>query len=162
MSYVPIFTYSGGANPAIDYPRLLISDTQQFQADGVTPGYIFSDQEIQAAIQICFSPFQSTQFYTPPAGAFLPQGQVQPWYRIAAILLDAIASSKAKLASIKRILDVELDPSAAAKWLRAQADAYREVDDNSGAIFIIEQVNNEQTLYQRYWNQVQRQQGVPF
>jgi hypothetical protein len=85
-----------------------------------------------------------------------------PWYRIAAALLDCVASNKAKLASIKRILDVQLDSSDAAKFLQAQAKAYRDLDDNSGAFFIIEQVNNEWSLYQRYWNQVQRQQGVPF
>ena len=85
-----------------------------------------------------------------------------PWRRIAATLLDCMAANKAKLASIKRILDVQLDSSDAAKWLQEQAKAYRDVDDNSGAIFIIEQVNNEWTLFQRYWNQCARQQGVGY
>jgi hypothetical protein len=156
------FTYQGGQNPPIDYPRLMISDTNQFLPDGVTPGYVFADQEILAIEQVVFSPFQSAQFYTPPAGQFLPQGVVMPWYRIAAALLDCMASNKAKLASIKRILDVQLDSSDAAKWLQAQAKSYRDVDDNSGAIFIIEQVNNEWSLASRYWAQIARQQGIPF
>lgn len=156
------FSYQFGANPPIDYPRLMISDTQQFEPDGVTPGYVFADQEITSITQIVSAPFQSAQFYTPPQGQQLPQGVVMPWFRIAASLLDCMAANKAKLASIKRILDIQLDSSDAAKFLQAQAKAYRDLDDNSGAFFIIEQVNNEWTLYQRYWNQVQRQQGIPF
>lgn len=160
MSYVPIFTYNGGANPPIDYPRLMVSDTKEFAEDGTTPIYIFSDQEIQAMTQIVRLQFQSSQFYSPPAGRFLPNVPV-PWLRIAAALIDAMVVSNAKLAAIVRILDVELDPSKAAQWLREQAKAYREADDNSGSFFIIEQVNNGWALSQRYWNQVQRQQGVP-
>ena len=162
MSYTPVFTFNGGASPVPDYLRILISDTQEFLPDGVTPGYVFSDQEINAVIQIVASPFQSFQFYTPPQGQQLPQGVVLPWYRIAATLLDCMVANKAKLASIKQILDVKLDSSDAANWLKQQAAAYRDVDDNSGAIFIIEQVQNDWSLAQRYWNQVARQQGVPY
>ena len=162
MSYTPVFTFNGGATPIPDYPRIMIADTQEFLPDGVTPGYIFSDQEINAVIQIVASPFQSSQFYTPPQGQYLPQGVIMPWYRIAAALLDCMVANKAKLASIKQILDVKLDSSDAANWLKQQAAAYRQVDDESGAIFIIEIVPNEWTLAQRYWNQVARAQGVPF
>ena len=156
------FSYQFGANPPIDYPRIMISDTQQFLPDGVTPGYVFADQEIQAITQVVFSTFQSAQFYSPPQGQYLPQGVVMPWKRIAAQLLDCMASNKAKLASIKRILDIQLDSSDAAKWLQAQAKAYRDDDDNCGGFFIIEQVANEWALSQRYWNQVARQQGIPY
>ena len=156
------FSYQFGANPIIDYPRLMISDTQEFLPDGITPGYVFADQEILAIEQMIAAPFQSAQFYTPPAGQYLPQGVIMPWYRIAASLLDCMVANKAKLASIKQILDVKLDTSDAADWLKQQAQAYRDADDNSGAIFIIEQVNNEWSLASRYWAQVQRQQGVPF
>ena len=140
----------------------MISDTQAYLSDGITPGYVFADQEILAIEQVVFSPFQSAQFYTPPQGQQLPQGVIMPWFRIAAALLDCMAANKAKLASIKRILDVQLDSSDAAKFLQAQAKAYRDMDDNSGAIFIIEQVNNDWTLAQRYWNQTARQQGIPY
>lgn len=156
------FSYQFGANPPIDYPRLMVSDTQQYLPDGVTPGYVFADQEINAITIMVASPFQSAQFYTPPQGQYLPSGVVMPWFRIAASLLDCMASNKAKLASIKRILDVQLDSSDAAKFLQAQAKAYRDLDDNSGAFMIIEQCPNEWTLFSRYWAQVQRQQGVPY
>ena len=156
------FSYQFGANPPIDYPRIMISDTQEYLPDGVTPGYVFADQEIQAITQVVASPFQSAQFYSPPQGQYLPQGVVMPWYRIAASLLDCMAANKAKLASIKRILDVQLDSSDAAKFLQAQAKAYRDLDDNCGAFYIVEQVCNEWSLVNRYWAQVQRQQGVPY
>lgn len=155
------FSYQFGANPAIDWPRLMISDTVQFASDGVTPIYVFADQEIAAITLIVQAQFQSAQFYSPPSGQNLPTQPV-PWLRVAAALLDCIAANKAKLASITRILDVSLDPSKAAKLLMDQAKAYRDADDNSGAFFVIEQVSNEWALYDRYWKQVQRQQGVPF
>ena len=61
-------------NPPIDYIRGLVSDTVEFAPDGVTPVYIFSDQEIQmfTAMQSQALGWQSTQYYSPPAGAFLP------------------------------------------------------------------------------------------
>lgn len=150
-----------GTNPPIDYPRLLISDTVQFGKDGTTPIYVFSDQEIQAMTTIVTLNWQSAQFYTPPAGQQLPSTPI-PYMRIAAGLLDCIAANKSKLASITRILDVELSPAVAAKMLREMAQEYRDVDDNSGAFMMIEQVNNDWSLIQRYWNQVQRQQGIGF
>jgi len=160
MAYIPIFTYNGGENPAIDYPRLMISDTQEFAADGTTPAYVFSDQEIEAMTRIVALQFQSAQYFSPPAGRYLPNSPVS-YLRIAAGLLDAMAANKAKLAGVIQILDVKLDPAKAAEWLRDLAKEYRQVDDESGAFFIIEQVNNGWTLEQRYWNQIQRQQGAP-
>ena len=155
------FSYQGGLNPPIDYPRLMISDTNQFLPDGVTPGYVFADQEITAITNMLVLVNQSAQFYSPPISRQIPNSPVSYW-RIAAALLDCMASNKAKLASITRILDVELDPSRAAKFLMAQAAEYRKLDDESGGIWIIEQVNNDWTLMDRYWKQVQRQQGVGF
>lgn len=160
MTYVPIFTFNGGMNPNPDYARILVHDVQEFNPDG-TRAYIFSDQEINAVIQIAASPFQSLQFYSPQAGQFLPQGVGLPWYLIAAILCDSMSANASKLALVRRILDVEMNVDAA-KWLQSQAKAFREQNDNTGGIFIIEQCVNEWTLIQRYNSQIQRQQGVPF
>ncbi len=136
--------------------RLLISDTSN-----VAPLPVFQDEEIDAAYLIQQSVWQSTQFYSPPAGAYLPYLPVS-YFRVAAILLDAMAANKAKLSSIRRILDVELDPSKAAQFLMDQAKNYREIDADSASLLIVEQVNNDASLISRYWKQVQRQQGVPF
>ena len=159
------FSYGFGSNPPIDYPRLLISDTQQYAADGVTPIYVFADSEIMAAYQIQQLMFQSSQFYSPgnTTQASVPEQQLPSnpvtYLRVAALLLDCIASNKARLASIKQLLDVKLDSSDAAIQLRAQADEYRTVEDNAGAFFIIEQCPNDWSFFDRFWKQVQRQQA---
>ena len=73
-----------------------------------------------------------------------------------------MASNASKLAMFTRILDVEMAPQNAAKMLREQAKQYRDTDDESGAFTIIEQVNNGWSLRDRYWAQIQRQQGQGF
>jgi len=153
------FSYQFGANPPIDYPRLLISDTQQFAPDGITPIFIFDDQEIVAATNIQALQFQSSQFYSFQSGRNLPTSPVS-YLRIAALLLDAVSANKARLSSIKQMLDIRLDSSDAAIQLRETAKEYREVDDDSGAFVIIEQVNNYWSFSDRFWKQVQRQQGI--
>lgn len=145
------FSYNLGANPAIDYPRLLISDTQSV-------GHVFEDEEIAAATQIQALQFQSSMFYSGPGGNNLPTSPVS-YLRIAALLLDALAANKARLASVKQLLDVKLDSSDAAIQLRATAAEYREVEDNAGAFMIIEQVNDVFSFRDRYWKTVQRQIG---
>jgi hypothetical protein len=146
-------------NPPIDYVRGLISDTVQFDANG-NQIYIFSDQEIAMflGMQMSFG-WQSTQFYSPPGGAFLPSSP-SPYLRCAATMLRSIASNKARLASIQQLLDVKLDASKAAAALETQAQAYLDMDDNSGAIAIIEWCNDYFSFRDRFWKQVQRQQGV--
>lgn len=148
------FTYDFANYPMVAYVRLLIPDNN-------SENFVFSDTEIGAFYAIQQSTFQSAMYYSPPAGQQLPS-QPLAYLRVAALALDTLASNKAKLASITRLLDVELKPADAAKALHAQAEAYRDIDDNAGAFMIIEQVNNDATLLDRYWKQVQRQQGVPF
>ena len=146
-------------NPQIDYIRGLISDTQEFGPDGVTPVYIFSDQEIAMFTQMQSAlAWQSTQFYSPPAGAFLPSAPTA-YLRIAATMLNAIAANKSKLASIQQLLDVKQDPSKAAQALRDTAQRYLDMDDNSGAVAIVEQCQDQWSFRDRFWKQVQRQQG---
>jgi hypothetical protein len=78
----------------------------------------------------------------------------------AALALDAVASYNSRLASLKQLLDVKLDSSDAAIQLRAQAQEYRDVDDNSMAFVIIEQVQrNNWSFQERFWSQVQRRSG---
>jgi len=164
MSYTPTFSYQGGANPIIDYPRLLISDTVQFAADGTTPVYVFSDQEITSAESIVMGIQQSAQFFNTPAGptgggtlgSYLPNLPV-PYYRVAGMLLNSMAANKSKLSSVMQLLDVKLDSSKAAKALQDQAKAYFEMDDNSGAFVIIEQVNDSFSFASRFWKTWQRQ-----
>src|SRR5580704_6477711 len=143
MSYTPTFSYNGGANPPIDYPRLLCYDTNEFLADGVTRAYMFSDQEIMAAAAINQGIWQSSMFYTQPTG--LPNLPSSPsnYFRQAATLLFSFASNRARLASIKQLLDAKLDASDAAIQMRAQAQAYLDMDNESGAFVIIEMVQDK-------------------
>lgn len=148
------FTYNtcDGTNDPIDLVRMLIMDTQ-------VAGHIFEDTEILGAYRINTQQFQSSQFYSGAAGANLPSSPSSV-LRTAAMLLDAIANNKARLASIKQLLDVRLDSSDAAIQLRAGAQQLRDLDDNSGAFFIIEQVNDIFSYQQRFWNTVQRGSAV--
>ena len=118
------FSYQYGANPPIDYPRLLISDTVQFDAQG-NRVYAFEDQEIQAATSIEMAVWQSSMFFSPPAGANVLPTTPIPWRRIAATLLDALASNQARLQIIVKLLDVTLNPNAS-REMRAQAQALRD------------------------------------
>jgi hypothetical protein len=145
------YNFCNGTQNMIDFVRLLISDTQPVN-------YIFADQEIMGAYQIQMSQFQSAQFFSPPQGQNLPSSPVS-YLRVAALLLDSLAANKARLASIKQLLDVKLDSSDASIQLRATAAEYRQVDDDAGAFFIIEQVNDEWSFRDRFWKQVQRQSG---
>jgi hypothetical protein len=140
------------SNPQIDYPRLLVADTNSQQP-------IFQDEEILAAYGIMQAQFQSSMFYSGAGGRNLPTSPVS-YLRVAALLLDAIASNKSRLAGIQQMLDIKIDASKAAAALQAQAQAFRDTDDNSGAFVIIEQVNDYFSFADRFWKQVQRQSGV--
>ena len=62
------FSYGCGSNLVIDPIRMLISDTQQYAADGVTPAWIFADQEINMAYAVQAGVWQSSQRWSPPTG----------------------------------------------------------------------------------------------
>lgn len=143
------FSYERGENPPIDYPRLLIMDTDAAH-------YIFEDSEIQAVTTMQTLQFQSGQFWSGAQGANLPSSPVS-YLRIAATLLDCLAANNARLSGMIQILDVKMDTKQAAQALRDQAKCYRETDDDAGAFMIIEQVNDDFSFRDRWWKQVQRQ-----
>lgn len=145
------FTYQYGANPTIDFPRLLISDTQD-------ENHVFEDSEIMAFYQIQAAQFQSSMFWSFNAGANLPATPVS-YLRVAALALDSIASNKSRLSSIIQLMDIKLSPDKAAQALRDQAATYRETEDNAGAFMVIEQVTTTWSFAQRFWSQWMRQQA---
>ncbi len=148
------FTYynCNGTNDRVDFVRLLVSDTQ-------VSDHIFENEEILGAYQIQSSVFQSSMFYSGQAGQNLPSQPIS-YLRVSALLLDSLAANKSRLASLKQLLDVKLDASDAAIQLRATAKEYRDVEDNSGAMMIIEQCSTIWGFTQRYWNQIARQSGT--
>lgn len=151
------FSYGGGSNPAIDYPRLLVSDTQQFAPDGVTRLYVFEDSEITAGMTINSLFWQSSQFFSDVGGNITFPTTPSQYLRTAAMLLNSLAANNARLAAIKQILDVRVDATDAAVQMRATAQMYLDMDDNSGAFAIIEMVNDDFSFRDRFWKQVQRQ-----
>jgi hypothetical protein len=141
------FTYQFGANPQIDYPRLLIGDTD-------STNQVFQDSEILAAYNII-----PTFFITPNAGNGQAAGgnfTAVSYYRVAAILLDALAGMKSRLAAQLKVLDIELNVTDAARELRATAKEYRDIEDHSGAFAIVEMVPNNYAAYERVWKQLLR------
>jgi hypothetical protein len=150
------FSYQFGLNPPIDYPRMLIADTQQYAPNSSTPAYIFADQEIQAMTLIVQNVFQSSMLFDPPMSAQISQPPV-PYLRIAAYLLRAAAANPAKLAGISALLDLKLSMDKSADALNALADKWLDMDDNTGAFYIIEQVNDPASFRDRFWKEIQRQ-----
>jgi hypothetical protein len=156
------WSFGAGNNPPIDYPRILTGDMNP-----VAP--IFQDESILAIEQIVTTPFQSGMFFSTPNGAigggtlgtYLPQIPI-PYYRVAAIMLNSMASMQAWPSAVTELLDVKLNGPAAVKALQNLAQSYLDLDDNSGAFVIVEQVNNDWSFRDRYWRQYQRQSQGSF
>jgi len=148
-------TYSGGANPSIDYVRLLVADTN-------TAAPIFQDSEITAAMSINQAVGQSSMFYSYSClSQYLPQAPSN-YLRAAALLLTSMAGNSARLASVVGLLDVKLNAAAASTALLDTAQRYLDMDDNSGAFAIAEQVNTVWSFRDRWLAMLQRQTGGGF
>lgn len=149
------FSYQYGANPAIDYPRLLVADT-------VPVNHIFEDEEITAAGRISSGVWQSAQLYSGTQGVATMPTPPTSYLRTAALLLDSLAANKSRFSSVRKLLDVELSPGLSAQHLRDQAERYRQIEDESGAFVIIEQVQTEDAFSyrDRFWKCVQRNSGA--
>ena len=143
------FSYIPGT--PVFYVRLLIPDTQ-------SPG-IFSDDEINGFLAINSMTWQSSMFYSGPGGAVnLPQTPSN-FLRAAALALNTLAGNSSRLAGVTQLLDVKLNPAAAAKALQDTAQRYLDMDDNSGAFAIAEQVTTVWAFRDRWLAQLQRQTG---
>lgn len=145
------FTYQYGANPAIDYIRVMIGDT-------VDLNHIFEDSEILMFYQIASAPWQAGQFFSGVQGQTLPTPPTN-YLRVAAYALNSIAANTSRLSGVTEMLDVKLDLDKTGEAIRSQAKAYLEMDDNSGAFAIAEQVTNGWTFRDRFLNTVQRSLG---
>jgi hypothetical protein len=144
------FTYVPGT--PIFYVRLLIPDT-----NSLSP--VFQDEEITGFMQINQMTWQSSMFSSYYCGAVqLPQTPSN-FLRAAALALNVLAANQARLAAVTGLLDVKLNGAAAAAALKAQAQAYLDMDDNSGAFAIYEQVTTVWSFRDRWLAMLQRQTG---
>lgn len=138
------WSYNFGSNPSIDYPRLLIADT-----DSTHP--VFQDEEITAAGTI-----DNVYFF---ASSNSSAGQVRSSVgtpsprRVAATLLDCLAANKARLAAALEVLDIKIDAGKAATALQKQAEYLRTVEAESGVFAVAEQVFNQFGWRERVWKQ---------
>lgn len=147
------FTYNFGNNLIIDAPRAIIGDTE-------CDGHIFEDSEIMMMYTIQQSQFQSLMLYSGSMGANLPSTPIS-YLRVAALLLDCQANFKARLpGGLTKLLDVSLSPKDISKSLRDAAAALREIDDNAGAVVLIEQCTTTFSFVDRFFRQIQRQNSV--
>lgn len=124
---------------------MLIADT-----DSTHP--IFDDREIDLAYTI-----DAPVVFAPGNGG-TPVSYGSPSYRrVAAALLDALASNRARLSGAIDALDIKADIKSVAAALKAQADNYRKIDDESAVCAFIEVVVDTFSYRSRIWSQWQRQ-----
>lgn len=145
------YHFMDGSQDQIDMPRALCSDTTD-------AGHVWEDSEITGMTRLQSLQFQSSQTYSGSAGANLPSSPVS-YLRVAALMLDAMASNEAKLSATLSLLDWKGDRGKAAAALHAQAKALRDLDDESGAFAIIESCHTVWDLRDKFWKSVQRQSG---
>jgi hypothetical protein len=157
FSYSLATTYPS-TQPLIDYPRLLVSDTNQFQANGTSRAYVFEDSEILSMYSIVGNVYQSSMQYDFPNTIQVPATPVS-YIRVAAYLLNSLAANKARLSGVIQLLDVKLSYKDATKALQDQAAAWLTLDDDTGAFAIIEQTQwgDDASFMGRYFREVQRQ-----
>lgn len=144
------FTYIYGT--PIFYVRLLIPDT-----NSAAP--IFQDNEIQGFMDINTFTWQSSMFSSYQSGNQQLPLTPSNFLRAAALALNTIAGNTARLGVISSLLDVKISGPQAAAALKAQADAYLAMDDNSGAFAIAEQVTTVWAFRDRWLAMLQRQTG---
>lgn len=135
------FSYAFGAAPQIDFPRFLVGDT-------VDAGHIWEDQEILMGytIDVAFAIVPKNGMIATNYGGSPPS-----YRRAAANILDSLASNRSRLAGALQVLDIKLDLGKAATELRAQAQAFRDTEDNAGHFAIAEMVNDPQQARERIW-----------
>lgn len=76
--------------------------------------------------------------------------------RAAAMALDTIASDQALVLKVIKTLDLETDGAKLAGALRAQAQALRDQENETGAFAIAEMVNTSSGWQEKIWKDAMR------
>lgn len=142
------FSYTPGT--FIFYVRSLIPDT-------VSPG-IFSDEEITGFAFINSSTWQSSMYWSYQGGLTQLPATPSNIFRCAAIALNVLAGNASRLSAVIGLLDVKLSATVGDQ-MRKQAQAWLDMDDNSGAFALFEQCGTQWAFRDRWINQLQRQTG---
>lgn len=147
------FTYD--VSTALGQVRFLVADTDP-------SNQIFEDDELEMCLQFessqgLYISGQAAVTAAPVANPIVPQ--VYSVYRAAAMALDGLAANSARLSSVTKLLDVELDTGKASADLKSQAKNYREIESRRGHFAIAEMVVNDFTARERIFKVWQRQYG---
>ena len=143
------FTYIPGT--PVFYVRSLIPDTNSARP-------IFSDEELNGYLWLNSSQSLYTSGQAVPTAISVNlTPQVYSYRRTAAMAIDRIASSRARLAIFEQVLDVKLS-AAAVKGLHDLAESLRE-EDEYGNFAIAESVYDPFSARERAVAQLQRLEG---
>lgn len=148
------FTYDFTANLLLSQVRMLVPDT-----DATHP--IFNDDEVNQALYLTSS--QGLYVAAQAAAGGSNRNTTPLIYSVrmaAALLIDALASNKAKLAVVEQILDVKIDPSRAQKALHEQAECLRDQERKLGSFAIAEVVTDSFSARERWYAQILRIEGA--
>lgn len=144
------FTYSWESNPTIAQVRMMVGDTQ----DGPAPLPIFQDDEIQGALNAN----NAQNIIIGLSGYNVPLSQVYSFGRAAALLLNSINATKARIV-VSNALDVHVTASAASAALKALAQSYIDQENSAGYFAVAEMGNNAFWYRERLYNQLLRCQS---
>lgn len=141
------FTYNFDSAPQLSTVRLLVGDTAE-------PNHIFEDAEVNAALQ--FESSQGAGTMMALSGYTVVAPVVYSVRRAAAMLLDGLASHRARLGGALKVLDIQVDLTKAGEALRDQAKALRETEADSGAFGVAEMVQDPFSARERVWKELLR------
>lgn len=143
------FTYDWTTAPEIAALRLMVGDT-----DSSAP--IFQDEEITGALTMNSSQniIVALSGYWPPKLS----GQVFSYGRAAAMLLNGLSASKARLI-VTKVLDVSVTPETASKALKDLGQSYIDQEVSAGYFAVAEMGQDSFWLRERLWKMLYRQQS---
>ena len=119
---------------------------------------VFQDEELIGFAITNSNIWQSSMYYSYQAGRLMLPDPPPNVYRCAATAVLALAGNASRLSAVTGLLDVKLNGQIGDQ-MRKQAQAWLDMDDNSGAFATLEQCGTEWAFRDRWVNQLQRQTG---
>ena len=144
------FTYDWTNAPTIAQLRMMVGDT----ASGPPPLPIFQDDEIQGALNAN----NAQNLIVGLSGYFVPVNQIYSFGRAAALLLNSINATKARIV-VSKALDVDISPAAASRALKELAAQYIEQEISQGHFAVAEMGVDQFWYRERLYNMLLRSQS---
>jgi hypothetical protein len=143
------FTYDWQNYPQIAAIRLMVGDTD-------SENRIFNDDEITGVLTMN----SSQNIIVGLSGYWPPQlsGQVFSYGRAAAMLLNGLSSTKARII-VTKVLDVNVAPEQATAALQKLGQSYIDQENSAGYFSVAEMGQDPFWMRERLWKQLYRQQS---